>query len=510
MKTILTNILYFPSSQTENLGLGSIAAYLRKNNHEVILNCIHSEDIKNGEYIKLFQECGLCGFTIYSMNAELVFTVANGLKKAYPKISICVGGFLATICAKQILKDCPSIDFIVLGDGEQSMLDAVVCLKTGGDLSLLPHVVTRYDTTEKKADVIDITELTPPARDNMIHSLRYGNTIAQISGSRGCCAHCTFCSANYYAPKWRGRPVEAIYKEICSINKKYGIKCFMFNDASLEDPGNLGIQRLHELCDRLIAGENHFAFRCFFRGDSLTNQNDLLKKLRKAGFVQTFVGLEAANEKDLVIYGKKATVAQNKISIQLFRQNDIDVLIGFIMLNPYSTRESIRTNYLFLRDIRAFSYGNYISRIELDYDTVLYNRMLLDDLIKETYDYKHPFEYRFCDEYVDRTNAFLQGLDGVSDIMSADFEFNAAMQIVNNLKAICPHKSADDRRKFLMIREKISDELANYFSLVYLQQDLERALQEWPGFVHRITELYAAAKRISMRLIIHNKDLQTY
>ena len=226
--------------------------------------------------------------------------------------------------------------------------------------------------------------------------------------------------------------------------------------------------------------------------------------------MQTFVGLEAANEKDLVIYGKKATVAQNKISIQLFRQNDIDVLIGFIMLNPYSTRESIRTNYLFLRDIRAFSYGNYISRIELDYDTVLYNRMLLDDLIKETYDYKHPFEYRFCDEYVDRTNAFLQGLDGVSDIMSADFEFNAAMQIVNNLKAICPHKSADDRRKFLMIREKISDELANYFSLVYLQQDLERALQEWPGFVHRITELYAAAKRISMRLIIHNKDLQTY
>lgn len=510
MKTILTNILYFPSSQTENLGLGSISAYLRENNRDVVLNCIHAGHIESGEYIRLYKECDLCGFTIFTMNAELVFTVAHALKKAYSHIRICVGGYLATICYKQIMKECSAIDYILLGDGEQSMLDIVKCLEKNESLSYLPHVVTRCDTEEKTADVIDITKIPPPARDNMIYSLQHGNTIAQISGSRGCCAHCTFCSANYYAPKWRGRPIIDIYNEICGINKKYGVKCFMFNDASFEDPGNLGIERLDELCDKLIAGEHRFAFRCFFRGDSLINHADLLKKLRRAGFVQVFIGLEAANETDLLVYGKKATIEQNKTSLQLFRQYDIDVLIGFIMLNPYSTRESLRTNYLFLRDCHAFSYGNYVSRIELDYNTVLYNRLLCDGLLKDTYDYKHPFEYKFRDAYADRVNAFLQGQDEVGDIMSYDFDFNASMQVVNNLKAICPHESANERHKFLTIREKISEELAHYFDFIYLQQDLERAHKEWPGFVRRINELYAAAKRVSMQLIIHHKELQIY
>lgn len=508
MKIILSNVLYIPTNLTDHLGIGSIAAYLRQAHYDVTLDCINLDEIESQQFLERYDGYDVCGFTLYSLNANLVYTIAEMLKEKYPALLVCVGGYLSTICYEQILRDCASIDFAVLGDGEANLLAVVRCIEEGDDLSDLPHIVTREDVIEKTPSVIDIKTLPHAARDNLTLSLTMGNTIAQVSGSRGCCAHCSFCSANCYAPKWRGRSVEDIYDEICNLHRTYGIRCFMFNDASLEDPGEMGRERLSRLCDLLLDTPEQFAFRCFFRSESFSSKDaGLIRKLRSAGFVQAFLGFEAGNEQDLKTYGKRSDVANNQEAMDLFTQCGVDVLIGFIMFNPYSDRETLRANYEFLARNSSCCYGNYVSKIELDFGTALYKKLMRDGLIKQSFDYTHPYEYEYRDVYVRAIDEWIKDLDGWDEVMMADSQFNASLQIVNNVKALCPLQSECDIRKFYHIRAQVAVLLADFFQWIFIEHDLSRAQGGWPRFRDEIMGRYEAGKRLSMRMLVNYKLL---
>ena len=75
---------------------------------------------------------------------------------------------------------------------------------------------------------------------------------------------------------------------------------------------------------------------------------ELLKLMSKAGFASMFVGIEAANDKDLKIYNKKARTEDNYTIMRLLREADIYPVIGFINLNPYSTHQTVKINLDFL------------------------------------------------------------------------------------------------------------------------------------------------------------------
>ena len=45
------------------------------------------------------------------------------IKKKYPKIIIVAGGEHSSAIPEYILRDCPSIDYVIKGEGEFSMLE---------------------------------------------------------------------------------------------------------------------------------------------------------------------------------------------------------------------------------------------------------------------------------------------------------------------------------------------------------------------------------------------------
>ena len=51
------------------------------------------------------------------------------MRSAFPTIPVVIGGEHATALPEYCLRDSPEIDFVVLGEGEQTLVDLVFCLE---------------------------------------------------------------------------------------------------------------------------------------------------------------------------------------------------------------------------------------------------------------------------------------------------------------------------------------------------------------------------------------------
>ena len=65
------------------------------------------------------------GFPLFHSNANKAYELIKIIKKYYPKSIAFAGGPFATLASKEILNDCPDIDFTVLGDGELPIYNAI-------------------------------------------------------------------------------------------------------------------------------------------------------------------------------------------------------------------------------------------------------------------------------------------------------------------------------------------------------------------------------------------------
>ena len=98
----------------ENIGLGTIASYLRA--HEIYVKLITITVGSPLIFSKIFEDelFDSVGLTMYSRTAKTVYAVAQ-LIKENASTSVFVGGRLASSASEIILQECKYLDFVVLG-----------------------------------------------------------------------------------------------------------------------------------------------------------------------------------------------------------------------------------------------------------------------------------------------------------------------------------------------------------------------------------------------------------
>ena len=67
-------------------------------------------------------------------------TLIEEIKKKYPKIIIVAGGEHSSSIPEYVLKNCPSIDYVIKGEGEFSMLEFSHNLFYGKSISNIPGI----------------------------------------------------------------------------------------------------------------------------------------------------------------------------------------------------------------------------------------------------------------------------------------------------------------------------------------------------------------------------------
>lgn len=382
---------------TEHVGIGYLAAYLRKHNHRVKVLEIKECEIRNeDQYISELMSCEFIGFTTTCVTMKNVAQLVDIIKKNLPNSYIACGGHMATFSGKELLEKYPNIDFTINGEGEITFLELVEALENKKDLYNILGITYRNEKKvieNKSRPLIEDLDVLPfPDRDQFDqHDGKF--QYIRLSSSRGCLGHCGFCSAFagrcQEGPKWRGRSPKNVVDEIEMLVKKCDFHTYDFVDSTFEDPGHKGKVRIEAIAREIIDRKLDIFYNCCFRAENWSEKdNALLQTLVDSGLEKVNIGFESGNERGLKILNKRATMADNWRTIELLRHfPHIYITFGFIMLHPYSTMQDIHDNAKFLHDTGIGQViRHYFWMLEIYPGTLLEEQLKCDNLLDKQYD----------------------------------------------------------------------------------------------------------------------------
>ena len=372
-----------------NIGMDQLAGYLREKDFTIDIKYFSNkkqiEEIVN----EIDLEYKLIAFSINNSNYNKCCEIAKTIKEKNKNILIEFGGGFSTRYYKEILDENKEVDFVILGDGEKPfefLLEKLINFKN--DITNINHSsIATHTNFEKKNEFLNQRILHLPIFDYYEKDSKFKNSrkVHCIQTKNNICTgKCTFCTERH--GKIFYKDLDEIIEQIKIVYEKYGVKKIFFTDDNILDPNdNFAKLRLIELCKKIEKLEYNLAFQCYMKAISIKNDSlddELLKYMKKVGFVEVFVGLEAGNQEDLDLYNKLTTVEDNYNIINKLTQHDLIPIIGFISFNPYSTLDRINKNFKFLCDIKCTYLFNYLySFVVIDKYVPLYKKIKKDNLL---------------------------------------------------------------------------------------------------------------------------------
>ena len=389
----------------EEIGVCCLAAYLRRSGYEVRLMEENEESV-DFEGIRAFAP-DLIGLPVYMNTEKAALSACARLREILPAARICLGGYSPTSRGDRLMEMSPDIDFVIRGEGELPFKELADRLSGGESLEGIRGLSYRHDGIVRRngdrAHLPDLATLPWPDRDFIREK---GYQLALVATSRGCTRNCSFCSTRQLSKRWRSRDLRDAVDEIEHLVRRWNIRSFYFVDCSFEDPGPSN-DRLIRLAGEIIARHLPITYSAFFRPDFHKRADaPLLELLRKSGLVGALIGVESAHQAGLDLYRKHTTPDDNVKTVELFRRHGLNVDIGFIMFNPYTTFAGLRADIDFLEAHGfASNLSNLINQYALTMGCDLDRRIRADGLLT---DEDEPFGYRFADERIARLAAYIR------------------------------------------------------------------------------------------------------
>jgi radical SAM superfamily enzyme YgiQ (UPF0313 family) len=251
------------------------------------------------------------------------------LRSRHPHLRFVFGGHHATAVADELVQK-QGVDFVVLSEGEVTILALANALEKGEPVDSIDGLVWKQGRNEKHDYVEDVdsldvyhTDLLPLEnywRIRYAHgptSGRYMNVVT----SRGCPYNCKFCPSPMMSQRrWRPRSPESVVKEFEYYIEKYGVRDFHINDEN----STASSERTRQICELILEKKLDVTF-CMPSGIKVeTVDVDLLDLLRKAGCKFFTLSAETGSQRLLKLMGKpvdlehlmRITRHANKIGIR--------------------------------------------------------------------------------------------------------------------------------------------------------------------------------------------------
>ncbi len=164
-----------------------------------------------------------------------------------------------------------------------------------------------------------------------------------ILTSRGCPHRCVFCMNPLLSNgTWRGRSPENVIKELMLAKEKYNIESFVVRDDNFTQDMN----RAEQICERLIALNYNFTWRCkaAVRADRV--RPSLLKKMKQSGCHSLTLGIECGDKEIFPLVRKGESLETIAAGIKMIKKADIGVeatmVVGLINDSYKSVLKSIK------------------------------------------------------------------------------------------------------------------------------------------------------------------------
>ena len=145
-----------------NLGLASISAVLKENQHEVTLTHLTKEPSKKDILKEVSQKSpDFVGFSSTTNQFHFVELISKWIKEEFSEIPIVVGGIHATLAPNDVIQN-DNIDFVCIGEGEYPLLEL---LENGFDDREIQNVWSKERKTSIRPLISDLDTLPFPDYD---------------------------------------------------------------------------------------------------------------------------------------------------------------------------------------------------------------------------------------------------------------------------------------------------------------------------------------------------------
>jgi radical SAM superfamily enzyme YgiQ (UPF0313 family) len=342
------------------LGLLHNAACLLEHNFEVHL---FDPFFDNRAYIKRLAEIkpDLIGLSILTSSYATAKNQLSLIKEILPEAIFCAGGVHVTSLPEDTLNDL-DLDFVVMGEGELTIVEACKRLSKGDSLEGLEGVCYRDGggiaiKNEGRELIKELDQLPHPAwhllpmdkyliPPGYIRSYFSSRTIV-IFATRGCPWACIYCSSNItFGRQVRYHSVEYVIDGLVHLIKEYNIDSFYFFDDTI----TVNEKWVKDFCELKLRRGIKLKWGCQSRVDRV--DDELVKAMSAAGCVQIDFGIESGSQKVLDEIKKGTTVEQAENAFALCKKHQIRPYASVMIGNPGEEEKDVLLTASLLKRIK--------------------------------------------------------------------------------------------------------------------------------------------------------------
>ena len=344
MRVLLVNP-YYPIDETPTppLGIAFLAAALEAAGIEVqVLDYVvfpYSRQHLSAAINRFSPD--LLGVTAVTMTFDAAAAVVADARSAAPDLFTVMGGPHVSFRAEETLIENPSLDAVVLGEGEETLLALVSALSADRKLDQVAGMVFRctdgsLQRTPPRPLCPDINRFSMPARHLLpLGRYRALNLAISMTTSRGCPFNCIFCvGRKMVGAKVRYRDPVKVVDELESIVRLGFSQVNLADDLFTANPDHC-----HGVCDEIIHRGIDVKWTSFARVDTVSVP--VLKKMKSAGCQAVSFGIESGSPEILKTIRKNITVEQIEAAVKMCNAAGVAPHGSFILGLPGETEQTL-------------------------------------------------------------------------------------------------------------------------------------------------------------------------
>lgn len=350
------------------IGYAYIAGYLRNKGYEPVMVDAICEGLNQTWPLKKYAGHSCCGLTFNKIVARIpensdVIGFSNMMsyewpvtkelishvRKYFPGALFVAGGEHITALTEYSLRDCPSLDVCVRGEGEHTFYQLLEAYSETGSfvdvnsISYLDKDGCYHQNGEIPPRIFNIDDIPWPYwpdgylekfwEEDKCFGIPKGRDMPFII-SRGCPYQCTFCSnSQMWANRYILRDVNHVIEEIKYYIAHYGIKSVQLYDMTAIVQKNWIV----EFCQRLIKEDIrlNWSIPSGTRSEGLDGQT--LRLLKKTGYTHLGYAPESGSQRTLKIIKKRIRLSELTRSVIEAKRQKLTVRINFIIGIPGET-----------------------------------------------------------------------------------------------------------------------------------------------------------------------------
>lgn len=331
------------------LGMLSIAAFLEARGISTdVIDCYATPMPAEALVAEVIRRSpDVVGFSCTTSSFLEGCSIAERIKEKAPGITTVFGGAHACSVGVSLLDSFPAIDYLVIGEGEQTFFELVTNLDCGG--SGIPGVGYRENgkgvISALREHIANLDDLPFPAYHRLPQfPKRYALPLfsypkapnTSIISSRGCPYQCSYCDRSVFSRGFRFNSPEYIVEHLKMLNRDYGIRhVFFYDDLFTTDRA-----RVARFCELKERERLPVTYNCIARLEHV--DAELLRLLKRSGCWQVNFGIESGDPEVIKKHRKFYGLDEVQRKLQVVRDTGMRVKGLFMVGLPGETEESIR------------------------------------------------------------------------------------------------------------------------------------------------------------------------